>query len=171
MSSERGGMCFHESGRLVDSIGLRADIARLCRWRGFYVGNPYVSGVRQRCGLMKDTLEPRGAHWPRKKRHGHRFGFDLAQRKVMPVSTEWGDFVLDPRKVKMGVGYELLPRQACLEEWGVSCLRIGMGTRVSPKVVESHQRKEEGWVSLTRKSIWLTSPRKNRLASPGRGFG
>ncbi|KAK9921571.1 hypothetical protein M0R45_030076 [Rubus argutus] len=32
MSSERGGMCFHESGRLVDSIGLRADIARLCRW-------------------------------------------------------------------------------------------------------------------------------------------
>ena len=29
MSSERGGMCFHESGRLVDSIGLLANIARL----------------------------------------------------------------------------------------------------------------------------------------------
>ena len=121
------------------------------------MGNPYAIGIRQRSGIKEDMSGPRGAHWPRKKRLEHWFGFDLAQRKVMPVSTEWGDFVLDPRKIKIGIGYELLPRQACLEEWGVSCLRIGMGTRVSPKVVGSHQRKEEGLVSLTRKSIWLAS--------------
>ena len=72
----------------MDSIGSRADIARLRRWRGFYVGNPYAIGVRQSSGLKEDMSGPRGAHWPRKKRYEHWFGFNLAQRKVMPASME-----------------------------------------------------------------------------------
>ncbi|PRQ44826.1 hypothetical protein RchiOBHm_Chr3g0483511 [Rosa chinensis] len=84
---KRGGICFHESGSLVDGIGRKADIAGRRRGRGSDEGDPYAIGVRQTCGLTKDMSGPRGAHWPRSKRRGHVLGFDLAQSNVMPAST------------------------------------------------------------------------------------
>lgn len=59
----------------------------------------------------------------------------------MPASMERGDSVLDQRKLKLGIRYVLLPQEACLERWGVSCLRIERGTRASPKAVESHEEE------------------------------
>ncbi|XP_004300862.1 PREDICTED: uncharacterized protein LOC101307215 [Fragaria vesca subsp. vesca] len=50
MSSERGGMRLHESGRLMDSIGRQVDITVSCRWRGSYVSGPYAIGMGGRVG-------------------------------------------------------------------------------------------------------------------------
>jgi hypothetical protein len=92
---------------------------------------------------------------------------DLAQKKVMSVSTEMGDTMLDERKIKMNISYELLPQEACLEKRGVSYWRIGIGTRVSPKAFDSHQ--EENMVNLARRGNdpwprWLVEKKGTELA-------
>lgn len=92
----------------------------------------------------------------------------------MPVSTKRGDTVLDKRKVKMPISYELLPQEACLEEIVMSYLRIGIGTRVSPKAFYSHQ--EENMVNLARRRNspwprWLVEKKGTELALLGKREG
>nr|AFP55570.1 hypothetical protein [Rosa rugosa] len=85
--TERGGICFHESGSLVDGIGRKADIAGRRRGRGSDEGDPYAIGVRQTCGLTEDMSGPRGAHWPQNKRRGHVLGKTACPLKDCP--TGW----------------------------------------------------------------------------------